>query len=497
MIKSLRDLLSPLVAEPDDVPTTPIRSLTADSREITPGALFVAIPGTVFDGHDYIQSAIERGAAAVVYQKAECRATIPASVAAIQVPDSRRAAAILANNFWDHPSRALTLVAVTGTNGKTTTVHLLEMIFQAAGRKTGMIGTLGRRVGNDTVAASRTTPDAIELQSLLATMRDQGITHVSMELSSHAIDLDRAWGCSFAGAVFTNLSPEHLDWHGDLETYRQSKQRLFTDYALLARPEHEMVGAINLDDEAGRLIAEAAQCQVIGFGLSERAQVRAEQVNGTAFGSEFQLVTPDWQGPVRLQLVGHYNVMNALAAAACAYSLGIGQKAIVAGLEALQTVPGRLEKVDRGQAFGVLVDYSHTGDALENVLRAARELHPKRLICVFGCGGDRDKTKRPIMGRIATQMADLAIITSDNPRSEDPLAIIAEVKRGVVGDNYQVEPDRAQAIRQALEQATPGDIVLLCGKGHEDYQEFEDGRRIHFDDREVAAAILDELRAGQ
>ena len=496
MIKSLRELIQPLAAGATQISDVPISGISADSRKVAAGSLFVAIEGLAVDGHRFITQAVERGAAAVVLQRPECLNLVPASVPCLQVGDSRHAAAVLADRFWDHPSGALTLVAVTGTNGKTTTVHLLESVFQAAGHRTGMIGTLGRRVGAATVAASRTTPDAIELQALLAQMRDQGITHVAMELSSHAIDLDRAWGCSFAGAVFTNLTPDHLDWHGDLETYRKSKTRLFTDYAVLARKDREMVAAINFDDEAGRQIAAEALCRVLGYGLSTAAAVRAQHVERTAWGSSFELLTPEYSVPVKLQLVGPYNIANALAAATCAYGLGLSKSAIVAGLEALGDVPGRLEKVDRGQKFAVLVDYAHTSDALANVLKAARELNPTRLICVFGCGGDRDRTKRPVMGRVATQLADLAIITTDNPRSEDPLDIIAEIKQGAVGDNYEVEPDREAAIRRALEQAQPGDIVLLCGKGHEDYQEFEDGRRIHFDDREVAAQIIDQLASG-
>ncbi|MCE5240090.1 UDP-N-acetylmuramoyl-L-alanyl-D-glutamate--2,6-diaminopimelate ligase [bacterium] len=492
MVKSLRELTAPLVVGGADVPEVAIRSVTTDSRTVTPGALFIAISGTAFEGHDYIAPALAAGAVAVVIEKPEVAARVPAGFPVVCVDNSRRAAAVIADRFWGHPSGALNLVAVTGTNGKTTSVHLLEAIFQAAGHRTGMIGTLGRRVGDSTVVASRTTPDAVELQALLARMRDEGVTHVAMELSSHAIDLDRAWSCSFAGALYTNLSPDHLDWHHDLETYRQSKARLFTDYADMARPDHEMVGAINTDDPNGALIAAEAHCRVVSYGLSPTAMVRAEAIERSARGSRLQLATPDFRRPLNLQLVGQFNVMNALGCAACAYGLGLPEEAIVAGLEGLAGVPGRLEKVDRGQDFVLLVDYAHTPEALENVLQTARELQPRRLICLFGCGGDRDRTKRPVMGRAVTSLADLAIITSDNPRSENPLDIIEEIRQGVSTGVYQVEPDRAAAIRAAVREAQAGDIVLLCGKGHEDYQEFEQGRRVHFDDREVAAAALDE-----
>lgn len=495
MPKSLAALASAVGLDEASVPDVAISAVSADSRAITPGALFVAISGTVCEGHQYIAQAVANGAVAVVYEKPEYVRSLPEHVAALRVPDSRRAAALLSDRFWDHPSGELNIVAVTGTNGKTTSVHLLESIFQAAGHRTGMIGTLGRRVGEDTVMAARTTPDAIELQALLATMKSAGITHIAMELSSHALDLDRAWGCSFAGALYTNLSPDHLDWHHDLDTYRRSKARLFTEYAEMARPDHELVGAINVDDPHGALIAAEATCRVVTYGLSPAAAVRAERVARSAQGSHFELVAPDFRRPVNLQLVGQFNVMNALGCAACAVGMGVAPEAIVAGLEGLAGVPGRLEKVDRGQGFVVLVDYAHSPEALENVLQTARELQPRRLICVFGCGGDRDRTKRPTMGKIATELADLTIITSDNPRSEPPLDIIAQIKEGVGVGAYEAEPDRAAAIEAAVRQAQPGDIVLICGKGHEDYQEFEEGRRVHFDDREVAAAALDGMKA--
>lgn len=471
------------------LPAVEVTAVTADSRAVTPGSLFVAITGTVSEGHDYIADAVKRGAVAVVYQRPEYGAQISPGVAGIQVAASRRAAAVLADRFWGHPSGDLKLVAVTGTNGKTTTVHLLESIFQAAGHKTGMIGTLGRRVGEQTVAASRTTPDAIELQALLARMRDEGITHVSMELSSHAIDLDRAWGCSFAGAVFTNLSQDHLDWHETMEAYRAAKSRLFSEYP--AFTPGEMVGAINVDDEAGRLIAREARCRVVGYGTGADAQVRAENLERSWAGTRMHLVTPAWQAPLQLQLVGQFNVMNVLGAAACAWGLGVEQDAILQGLQNLPSVPGRLERVDRGQDFAVLVDYAHTPDALENVLRAARELEPSKLICVFGCGGDRDRTKRPQMGKIASDLADVVIVTSDNPRSERPEDIVADITAGMAGAQYEVEVDREHAIHKAIAQAAGGDIVIIAGKGHEDYQEFEGGRKVHFDDREVAAEALD------
>jgi UDP-N-acetylmuramoyl-L-alanyl-D-glutamate--2,6-diaminopimelate ligase len=478
------------------VPETPVRGITSDSRQVEAGSLFVALQGTVADGHDYIPQAVQQGAAAVVYHCPAAATSLPPQMPGVLVAEGRRAAAVIADRYWDHPSGALCLVAVTGTNGKTTTIHLLEAIFHAAGQTTGMIGTLGWRAGDETIAASRTTPEAMQLQALLARMRDQGISQVSMELSSHAIDLDRAWGCSFAGAVFTNLSRDHLDWHGDLTSYRQSKSRLFTDYVDFVAPGKEMMGAFNFDSPEGRQIASEARCRVTGFGTHPAAQVRAKNLQVTARGSCFDLVWPGGRQAVTLPLVGPFNVSNALGAATCALNLGVDAGAIAAGLGAIDGVPGRLESVSRGQPFAVLVDYAHTDDALTNVLQAARALQPRQLICVFGCGGDRDRTKRPLMGRQATTLADLTIITSDNPRSEDPAAIVAEIITGVQGGAYQVELDRRQGIELALAQAGPGDVVLICGKGHEDYQEFADGQRIHFDDREVAARWLQEQGYG-
>lgn len=475
------------------MPDVVLTDLTTDSRQATPGCCFIAISGTAAEGHDFIPQAVAQGAVAIVYENEAYAATLPAGVPAVKVPGSRRAAAIMANAFWDYPTRDLCVVPVSGTNGKTSTVHLLESIFQAAGHRTGMIGTLGRRIGGETVPSSRTTPDAIELQSTLARMRDAGVTHVSLELSSHAIDLDRAWGCTFAGAVFTNLTAEHLDWHKDLPTYEASKTRLFTDYADLARPVREMVAALNLDDPAGQRIAAVARCPVLGYGLSGAAQVRAKELNETARGTQFLLVTPEYRTVLSLKLVGRFNVYNALGAAAVAFGLGVPEAALIAGLEAVTGVPGRLERVDRGQPWGILVDYAHSGDALANVLQTARGLKPRRLIVAFGCGGDRDRTKRPVMGGIATELADLTILTSDNSRSEDPHAIIAEIEQGAIAGRYVVEADREQAIRLALQEAQEDDLVVICGKGAEDYQEFAGGRRIHFDDREVAAAILAEM----
>ncbi len=468
---------------------TPIAGICADSRRLRPGEVFVAVRGYATDGHRYIPQAVEAGAAAVVLEDRTYLASVPPQVVAVPVPNSRRAAAALAAAYHDHPSRNLTLVGVTGTNGKTTISLMLDSIFAAGGAHTGVIGTLGRGVLGTWRATERTTPDAIELQSLLAEMRDVGATHVAMEVSSHALELERVYSCSFAGAIFTNLTQDHLDFHSGLDEYLAAKQLLFTSYAQSPTRKGPMVGAINMDDPAGRQVARAAQCTVVGYGTNGGSQVRARSIDIGPGGVTF---TIDFEGHarrVKLQLTGLFNVHNALGAAACCYGLGLDIDQIVAGLRALQAVPGRFERVDEGQPFTVVVDYAHTPGALQNVLTAARALSPSRIVCVMGCGGDRDRSKRPMMGKIAAEMSDLTIVTSDNPRTEDPLKIIDDVVGGITQGEYLVEPDRGAAIIRAVAMCAKGDILVIAGKGHETYQEFAD-HRIDFDDREVARRAL-------
>ena len=465
-----------------------IHAITTDSRRVTPGSLFVAISGYQTDGHRFIADACANGAAAVVYQ--DEAATIPSGVTAIRVADSRRAAAIIADRFYDHPSGKLTIAAITGTSGKTTTTLLVDSIFRAAGYKTGVIGTLGGRIGDRDLPGDRTTPDSIELQELFAQMLAEGVTHVAMEVSSHALYLDRTWMTAFDAAVFTNLSQDHLDFHADLDEYLDAKLVLFTEYADLARPEKALVGAVNVDDPASKKILASARCECLTFGLSPDAQVRAEDVTPHPSGLSFRLTRGTQAAEVALQLSGAFNAHNALAAATCAYGLGLATETIVRGLEGLAAVPGRFERVDAGQDFTVVVDYAHKPDALEKVIRAARALEPRRVICIIGCGGDRDRDKRPKMGRIATRDADFTIFTADNSRSEEPEAILAQIVTGAEpGAEYVVEPDRRAAIFAGIAMCQPGDILLICGKGHEPYQIFKD-RTIHFDDREVAREAL-------
>jgi UDP-N-acetylmuramoyl-L-alanyl-D-glutamate--2,6-diaminopimelate ligase len=485
-----------LAALPDAVPEgavdRAVTSVCTDSREVTPGALFVAIKGFSADGHRYIADAVRRGAAAIVYEDPAAISEIGPDLGAAGVGDSRQAAALLATEFYGHPSTELTLVGVTGTNGKTTVTCFLESIFQAARRTTGAITTVGRRIGGEHLPAPCTTPHSVELQELLRRMVDAGVTHAAMEVSSHALALDGVLGCKFDAGVFTNLSVEHLDLHKTLDEYLAVKCRLFSEYADAAAPEKQMVGVVNADDDAAERIVGQARCPVTTYGIEKQADIRVRNIEMSAEGSRFVLSGLDCNLPVRLPTPGRFNLYNAAAAGACALALGLEHEAVTRGLDSVAPVPGRFEFIREGQEFSVIVDYGHTPDGLRNVLQTARSITAKRLICVFGCGGDRDRTKRPIMGETASQLADFAIVTSDNPRSEEPTDIIDEIVGGIEGTQYVTEPDREAAIGQAIAMAQPGDTVIIAGKGHETYQEFHDGR-IHFDDREVARRML---RAG-
>jgi UDP-N-acetylmuramoyl-L-alanyl-D-glutamate--2,6-diaminopimelate ligase len=452
-------------------PGTVVTDVVLDTRKVVPGALFCCVPGSRVDGHDLAGKALDAGAAALVVQR-------PLELEAPQlvVRRVRDALAPLAAAFFDHPSDRLDLVGVTGTNGKTTTTYMLEAIFRAAGR-----------------VPVHTTPEAPDLQRLLAEMADAGVQAAAMEVSSHGLALHRVDGTRFRAAIFTNLTQDHLDFHADLEDYYLAKRRLFT-------PAFTPLGVVNLDDPRGRLLAGTAEVATVTTGTAGDADWRATEVAAALDGASFRVVSPAGDRPVRLRLAGHFNVANALGALAAADAVGIDLDTAVAGLEALAGVPGRFERVDAGQPFTVLVDYAHTPDSLDNLLRAARAVTGGRVIVVFGCGGDRDRAKRPLMGEIAGRLADVAVVTSDNPRSEAPEAIVAQVAEGVAAsagpDGYLVEVDRRAAIRAALAMAGPGDAVLVAGKGHEQGQEFTGGRKVPFDDRQVAAEELRALLGG-
>jgi UDP-N-acetylmuramoyl-L-alanyl-D-glutamate--2,6-diaminopimelate ligase len=476
----------------------PVRAVVGDSRRVEPGDCFVAVRGTALDGHRFLGEAAARGAvAAIVEAWPEGRA--PASL--VRVRDARLAVAQAAAAWQGRPAERLTLVGVTGTKGKTTTTYLLEAVLAAAGRRPGRLGTVDCRFEGRVWPAATTTPDPIGLASLLREMADLGARSAVMEVSSHALDQRRVDGCRFAAAVFTNLSRDHLDYHGTMEAYFEAKARIVS---LTAGPV-----AVNLDDPYGRRLAAAPGVPAVGFAAARRdgASVYAESIALSADGIAGRIATPAGPVAVRSRLVGEFNVSNLVAAAAAAVALGVPTASIEAGIERLAGVPGRLEPVPNGRGVTVLVDYAHTSDALEKALEAVNGLARGRVITLFGCGGDRDRGKRPLMGAAAGRASSLVVVTSDNPRTEDPLAVIAEILPGLDGlglarrapeevaggewrpGTYVVEPDRRAAIRLAVGLARPGDVLLIAGKGHEDYQIVGTTKR-RFDDREEAAAAL-------
>ncbi len=469
---------------------TPIRAVCADSRLVSPGSLFVAIRGFRTDGHRFIGQAVRAGAVAVAYARPAAAASVPPHITRIHAPDTRRFAALAAAAFYGRPADALRLVGVTGTNGKTTVAHLLYTIFRAAGHEAGAIGTLGGRLGTQETRAQLTTPDSVELQALLRRMVDSGITHVAMEVSSHGLALHRPLGCTFDAAVLTNVTQDHLDFHASAEEYLQAKLLLFTEYA--DAPQKQLRGIVNADDASVDRVRQAARCTLTTYGIRQAADVRAENLAVSRDGLCFDLVGAFGRRPLRLGLRGSFNAYNALAAAACAFALGHEPDLVVGALAGAPPVPGRFEYVNAGQDFAVVVDYAHTPDGLANVLRAAREVTDGRIICVFGCGGDRDASKRPLMGSVAAELADFAIVTSDNPRSEEPEAIVGDILPGLDGTEYAVEVDRAEGIRRGIKLCRPGDLLLIAGKGHETHQILGD-RTVEFDDRVVAARIIREL----
>jgi UDP-N-acetylmuramoyl-L-alanyl-D-glutamate--2,6-diaminopimelate ligase len=468
-------------------PETEIRTLVYDSRLAGPGALFVALPGRRTDGHDHVAEAVRRGAAAVVVERPVALAK---PVAVIQVDSSRVALGRLAALLWRYPSRRLRVVGVTGTNGKTTTTHLIRGVLAAQGHKVGLTGTVHTLIGRLERPASLTTPQASDLQALLAQMADEGCTYAVMEASSEGLDMHRADDVEFDLGVLTNLTQDHLDYHGTFDAYREAKGQLFR---LLGQPGYKArkAAVINLDDPAAGYFQSLCQVPVYTYGLNPQAMVRAADIAVTAEGSRFRLIAPQGEISLALKLVGRFNVYNALAAATVGLAEGIDLAAIGQALEAEEGVPGRLQAVRAGQPFSLFVDYAHSPDSLENVLRTARSFTRGRLIIVFGCGGDRDRTKRPRMGRIASELADHVILTSDNPRSEDPLAIVQQIESGLAPSaSFERVVDRREAIRRAVEMARPDDVVLIAGKGHETYQIFKD-RTIRFDDREVARSLIE------
>ncbi|HEX5938056.1 MAG TPA: UDP-N-acetylmuramoyl-L-alanyl-D-glutamate--2,6-diaminopimelate ligase [Actinomycetota bacterium] len=456
-----------------------IREVAYDSRDVPPGSLFFCVTGATEDGHRFAAPAVRSGAVAVVVER-----WLDLDVPQLRVPSVRRSMGPVSSVVFGEPARSMTTIGVTGTNGKTTVVHLLDAAFRAAGRTTGAIGTVGARVAGAPVPIARTTPEAPDLQRLLARMRSAGVTVVAMEVSSHALDQERVAGLRFDAAVFTNLSQDHLDHHGSMEAYFAAKASLFDR----DRARHAV---LNLDDEGGRRLLQVP-VPVTTYGLDPAADVRAVDVRAGPDGVAFRVDGREVTSPLR----GAFNVSNCLAAMAVADRSGVDRATTIDALADPGSVPGRMEPVDAGQRFLVVVDYAHTPDSIRTVLAAARPLTTGRVIVVFGCGGDRDRVKRFPMGAAATEGADLTVITTDNPRSEDPSVIIAEVERGAAstGGRYVVEPDRRTAIRLAVAEAGPGDVVVIAGKGHETEQELG-GRVVPFDDRVVAREELEAIGA--
>src|SRR6516164_7332003 len=463
-----------------------ISQVANDSRKVRPGALFVAVRGVATDGNLYAKAAADRGAVAVV-SETPAPAGWDATVPWIEVKDGRKALAISAANFYRRPANALKLVGVTGTNGKTTTTSLIDSIIRASGAKTGLFGTVGYHTPRREYPAPNTTPESVELQSFFAEIRDAQGTYAVMEASSHALALDRLWSCHFATAVFTNLTRDHIDFHRTFDNYFSAKRRLFESTGAGA-PDYSV---INTDDEWGKKLLGLGS-KTLTYGLQNGADLTAKKFQLSFNGLNFTAQTPNGKIQVQSSLVGRINVYNILAAIGAGLGLGLSKEIIEAGIRNLEAVSGRFQRIDLGQPFLVVVDYAHTDDALENLIRTARELNTKgRIITLFGCGGSRDRTKRPIMGETAGRLSDLTILTSDNPRQEDPLKIISDVVVGIQksGGKYLIEPDRAKAIALSIDEAHAGDIVLLAGKGHEDYQIFAD-RTVHFDDRQEANKAL-------
>jgi UDP-N-acetylmuramyl-tripeptide synthetase len=463
------------------------RDVTHDSRLCSEGSVFVAIRGERADAHSFIPDVIERGAVAIISEREASEFSAPAW---IEVSDARRALALASAAIHHHPSRRLKLVGVTGTNGKTTTAHLIDSVIRASEGTSAMMGTISYRIGEETLSAHHTTPEATDIQRMLARALDAGCRSAVMEVSSHAIELHRADGLQFAAAVFTNLTRDHLDYHKTMESYFAAKKKLF-DGSLGSPPQ---VSVINIDDEYGRRLASEIEGEKITYGLSENADVRTDEFNQTDSGLTFTAMTPAGRIEIHAQLVGRPHVYNSLAALAAGLALGADLETAARGIGECPGVAGRFEQVraEIDPGFLVVVDYAHTDDALRNVLQTAREAAAGgRVITVFGCGGDRDKTKRAPMGEIAAAMSDIAIVTSDNPRTEDPMAIIADIEAGLkkIGKGYIRLADRREAIRRAIEEARRGDIVVIAGKGHETYQ-IIGAETIHFDDREVAREAM-------
>ncbi|MBM4127041.1 MAG: UDP-N-acetylmuramoyl-L-alanyl-D-glutamate--2,6-diaminopimelate ligase [Nitrospira sp.] len=475
--------------------TISVHAVTDDSRSIQPGSVFIAVQGERVDGHRFIPAAVQAGVAGLVSQQPVGNLSVPF----VRVADSRKALGLLGSRFYGEPSSQMRMIGVTGTNGKTTTTYVCKALLEALGQRVGLIGTVGYQISGETIPASHTTPGALELQQLLAKMVAGNCTAAVMEVSSHALAQERVAGCEYDVAVFSNLTQDHLDFHKTMDEYFQAKLRLFT--GLTGTRKSNKRAILNVDDPMGQRIKELCPAPVWTYALKTQADLRAEHVRLSLGGTTFTAATPAGSFPVESHLVGEHNVYNLLSAIGVALNEGATPDQIRAAVRQVTNVPGRFERVTAGQAFTVVVDYAHTEDALVRLLTAAEALKAGRIITVFGCGGDRDRGKRPKMGRAAVRYSDVVVLTSDNPRTEDPLSILQEVETGVAEAlkerphvEYRKVTDRREAIHAAVQEARAGDMVLIAGKGHEDYQ-IIGTQKIHFDDREVAREAIERCRA--
>lgn len=473
-----------------------ITDLAQDSRKIISGTLFVCLSGVKNDGHNYIMQAYRQGAVAVLVEKDV--ENIPQDLTVIKVANTRVAMMVIAPYFFEYPSRKMRMIGVTGTNGKTTTTYLIRSILQQAGFEVGVIGTIQNSIGDRVIPTQNTTPDVIDLQKLLAQMVEYRMDYVVMEVSSHALALNRVAGCEFDVGVFTNMTRDHLDFHETFENYLEAKTKLFQSLSSKDNQKKGKTAIVNADDKAVTYIIERTNCKIITYGIHNNVDLQAQNANIKAIGTQFDISGSFGILSLQLKITGLFNVYNVLSAVGTALAEGIKPNVIKIALEEFQSVPGRFELVAIGQPFSVIVDYAHTPDGLENILKTAQQIATRRIIVVFGCGGDRDKTKRPIMGQLAVQYGDVVIATSDNPRTEDPDSILGEIENGILealveGKVYEKIRDRRQAIERALYLAEADDIVIIAGKGHENYQILKD-RTISFDDKEVAKEIIKEMK---
>ncbi|MCM3114033.1 UDP-N-acetylmuramoyl-L-alanyl-D-glutamate--2,6-diaminopimelate ligase [Neobacillus sp. MER 74] len=479
LLKNLHLLVPYLGEDPE------ITSIENDNRKVQSGSLFICIKGYTVDGHDFAESAVKSGAAAVLAER-----PLLLDVPVILVKDTTRAMAVLADAFYEQPTKNLHLIGITGTNGKTTTSHLIEKIFSDANQKTGLIGTMYTKIAEKTIETKNTTPESLTLQKTFRQMVEAGVDIAVMEVSSHALDLGRVHGCDYDVAVFTNLTQDHLDYHKTMDEYKRAKSLLFAQLGNTFDQKKPKFAVLNADDPASDMYRRSTAAHVITYGIDNIADLQAKNIQMTSSGTQFELVVHSEKYPIKMQLIGKFSVYNVLASIAASVVSGIDIKAVIQSIEGVKGVSGRFELVNAGQDFTVIVDYAHTPDSLENVLKTVQHFAKKKVFVIVGCGGDRDRTKRPLMAQIACQWSTNPILTSDNPRSEDPLAILKDMEAGVQGSAYRMIPDRKEAIQTAIREASAGDVILIAGKGHETYQII--GNEVHdFDDRLVAREAIE------